>query len=218
MAVAIRLNIPSGLTFVKDSWTLLSGVKEKLGGNDPRFTPQTLFFLADTEQENGYSSSGSLKLFSFQCVVDSDANGDLSMGFVKDSNGNNYTKNEGACNLEYSTSQSKITVIQQSSEIKLNVSVSGDSQITLGETSRLTCSASASDGSSVSYQWYSSDSGKVSDGDRISGETKSSLSVKPDAVGDTYYFCRVTAGNITVDSDVIKVTTKKEEVTPTPVA
>ncbi len=214
MAIRIQMSIPDGLTYVNKSGKVLGGVMDALGATSCSFTSSTLCFLSDADPEDGYSSSSSLDLFSIQCSVDSDANGDITMGIKNDTEGNNYTKNGIACNVQYSVSQSKITVKQQSQQVEISASVSGDTEIKLGETAKLTCSASVSDGSSLSYQWYSSKNGKTDDGSPISGETDSKLSVKPTSVGTVYYFCRVSTENASLDSDVWTVKVAEKEPDP----
>ena len=78
------------------------------------------------------------------------------------------------------------------------------------------CSASVEDGSKLSYQWYKTSTGKVSDGKYINGATESTYSAKESETGDYYYFCGVTTDNGgKAYSEVWKVTVNKAEVSET---
>lgn len=67
----------------------------------------------------------------------------------------------------------------------------------------LTASASAEEGFTISYQWYTCDDREKTNATAIEGATDADLSVPTDAYGEFYYFCRFSAEGLeSVDSNV----------------
>ncbi|MDD2396128.1 MAG: hypothetical protein PHG12_10360, partial [Sphaerochaeta sp.] len=87
--------------------------------------------------------------------------------------------------------------------------------------------ASASDGGTLSYQWYSNSTASNSDGTLISGATGATYSVPTSTAGTFYYYCVISAANadsvtsnvctVTVDpvEAAISITTQPADVTVT---
>jgi X-Pro dipeptidyl-peptidase len=84
-----------------------------------------------------------------------------------------------------------------------------DTSVKLGGTFTLTTAASISNGTEVSYQWYSCADTNQAAASMIEGATAKTLTVSPEAVGELYYFCRFSAkteANVTdLDSNVVCV-------------
>ena len=84
-----------------------------------------------------------------------------------------------------------------------------DTSVRLGGTFTLTTAASISNGTEVSYQWYSCADTNQAAASMIEGATAKTLTVSPEAVGELYYFCRFSAkteANVTdLDSNVVCV-------------
>lgn len=70
----------------------------------------------------------------------------------------------------------------------------------------LSVAAISSDANDCTYQWYSCSDANKTGAAAIGGKTTSSLSISTTTTGVYYYFCRVTDGNGTTDSEVAKIT------------
>ena len=69
----------------------------------------------------------------------------------------------------------------------------------------LSVEAVSSDANDCSYQWYSCNDANKTGAAAIDGKTTSSLSISTAATGVKHYFCRVTDGNGTTDSEVATI-------------
>ena len=69
----------------------------------------------------------------------------------------------------------------------------------------LSVAAISSDANDCTYQWYSCSDANKTGAAAIGGETTSSLSISTATTGIKYYFCRVTDGNGSTDSEVATI-------------
>lgn len=69
----------------------------------------------------------------------------------------------------------------------------------------LSVTATASAGS-LTYQWYSNTTESTEGATKIDGATSSTYTPSTAAAGTTYYYCAVTDGNGTVNTDIVSVT------------
>ena len=77
-------------------------------------------------------------------------------------------------------------------------------------TGSISITASASDNSDCTYQWYKCDDSSGTNPQIISGETSATYSPDKSTVGTYYYYCVVSAGSWTpVTSNIVKVTINK---------
>lgn len=69
----------------------------------------------------------------------------------------------------------------------------------------LTVAATASAGT-LTYQWYSNTTESTEGASEISGATSSSYTPSTETLGKTYYYCTVTDGNGSINSDIASIT------------
>lgn len=67
--------------------------------------------------------------------------------------------------------------------------------VNIGETAKLSVTASVTDGGTLSYQWYSVDSNTNNGGAAIPGAISSTFNVPTAAAGTKYYYCMITNTN-----------------------
>lgn len=74
--------IPEGLTYVENSGKAAEGLVEKMNAVKAEFVEKSgaFLFLGDT----AYASEEETVLMTFQCTVDPEASGELTIGFVED--------------------------------------------------------------------------------------------------------------------------------------
>lgn len=78
--IGFRLSIPDGLTFVSGSGTL-SVTKASLGFDDLDFNESNSLCFSGTASDNDFASTSDTELMTFQCTVNDDASGTLTVGF-----------------------------------------------------------------------------------------------------------------------------------------
>ena len=82
-----------------------------------------------------------------------------------------------------------------------------DAEVTVGEKATLQVAATATENTTVTYQWYSCSDTNRTDEVVVEGATNATYEVAPTEAGTGYYFCRVSAaGAESVDSSVVTVT------------
>ncbi len=84
-----------------------------------------------------------------------------------------------------------------------SVSTSASVSCYVGGVARLSVGASAADGGTLSYQWYSSSSSTTYGGTLISGATGAEYIASTASVGTTYYYCVVTNTALSGDSTAV---------------
>ncbi len=90
-ALAFELLIPSGLTFVSDSGKISEGLQTKMSASAAMFAPTAMFVsVADAH----YTSTDSIDLMTFQCMVNEGTSGDITVGirYADDDEENVYDK------------------------------------------------------------------------------------------------------------------------------
>lgn len=106
-----------------------------------------------------------------------------------------------------------LTVFSKIAEVPTITSQPQDKTYTIGDTANaISVEASASDGGTLSYQWYSNTTDSNSGGTQLNGETNNSYTPDISAEGTTYYYCVVTntLGGTTAEavSDTAKIEVK----------
>lgn len=81
-------------------------------------------------------------------------------------------------------------------------------EVNVGEKAALTVAATATESAAVTYQWYKCDDADKTNAEAIEGETDATYEVTPAVVGTSYYYCKVSAGAESVDSEVVTVMAK----------
>ncbi|MBR5059912.1 MAG: immunoglobulin domain-containing protein [Clostridia bacterium] len=113
---------------------------------------------------------------------------------------------------EYVSTEAAVTVTDEGSQMPPVVSVNAPVTISLGESVKLSCKVDAQEGTSYTYQWYRTSSGKIFDIMAFldEGSDKAEFTVTPDSCGTYYYCCMATAtgakGSASTYSGMIEVT------------
>jgi len=144
LGLAFQLDIPDGLTYVVGSYKLTEDLKSTLGASSCEFYESTLFFLADAQ----YTSTSELDIMTFQCTVDADATGTLTLGFMPDENEDNYNH---AKNLNLVHVPASVVVATPVTGVTLQETMS----LKRGETKTLSFTVTPADATNTAVQFTS---------------------------------------------------------------
>lgn len=126
--------------------------------------------------------------------------------------------------ITFDTNQFSTYTIIKKTAVKVNALKPAISKQPVGKTyayndkaKALTVTAKASDGGTLSYQWYKNSKNSTSGAKAISGATKASYTPSTKTVGTAYYYCVIKNTNskatgtktAAVNSSIVKVTVKK---------
>ena len=75
----------------------------------------------------------------------------------------------------------------------------------------LTVLATTNSGNDITYQWYSKDTENAETGTKIEEATSAEYLPPVDKVGTKYYYCEVTSGSLTINTDIVAITVNNDQ-------